>query len=165
MPARRHVYLFLTNIGMLIIGNGTVGAMRAGLSVFLFAGFTTFAAQADAVSETATALQHAYAAAQADNIAGAHKSLQRVVNCLVGPADSLFDRHESNPCAKAGKGAIVDTADPVKKKHLHDAMEMAEMGIANTNLDKAMMLATGAAGEIRASQANSKSPHDYKNEN
>lgn len=123
--------------------------------MLLLAGLVAGAAWADAASETATALQHAYTAAQADNIADAHKSLQRVVNCLVGPGDSLFDRHESNPCAKTGKGAIVDTADPVKKKHLHDAMEMAEMGIANTNLDKAVMLATGAAGAITASQSNS----------
>ncbi len=127
--------------------------MRAALSVFLLAGFTAIAAWADAASETATALQHAYAAAQADNITDAHKSLQRVVNCLVGPGDTLFDPHELNPCAKAGKGAMVDTADPVEKKHLHDAVEMAEMVIANMDLDKTVMFATGAAGAITASQS------------
>lgn len=130
------------------------GRMRAALSVFLFAGFAAVAAWADAASETATALQHVYAAAQADNITDVHKSLQRAVNCLVGPGDTLFDPHELNPCAKAGKGAMVDTADPVKKKHLHDAMEMAEMGIATMDRDKAVMLATGAAGAITASQNN-----------
>jgi hypothetical protein len=128
--------------------------MRVGISMILLAALSAGVAWADAASETAMALRHAYAAAQADNITDVHKSLQRVVNCLVGPQDSLFDRHESNPCAKAGKGAIVDTADPEKKKLLHDAMEMAEMGIANTNLDKSVMLATGAAGAIRASQSN-----------
>jgi hypothetical protein len=137
--------------------------MRVGLSIVLLAGLTAGAAWADAASETATALQHAYAAAQADNITDMHKSLQRVVNCLVGPGDSLFDRHESNPCAKAGKGAIPDTADAVKKKHLHDAMEMAEMGIANVDLGKAMMLATGAAGAIRASQGRGEPPHNLQN--
>jgi hypothetical protein len=128
--------------------------MRIVLSMLLFAGLATATAWADAASETATALQHAYAAAQADNITEVHKSLQRVVNCLVGPQDSLFDRHESNPCGKAGKGAIVDTADPAKKKHLQAAMEMAEMGIANTDLEKAVMLATGAVGAIQAIQSN-----------
>lgn len=129
--------------------------MRGAISVFLLAGFTAVAAWADAASETATALQHAYAAAQADNITEVHKSLHRVVNCLVGPRDMLFDPHELNPCAKAGKGALVDTVDPVKAKHLHDAMEMAEMGIANTDFEKAIMLATGAAGAITASQGSS----------
>lgn len=127
--------------------------MRAGLSMLLVAGFAVGAAWADAASETATALQHAYTAAQADNITDVHKSLQRVVNCLVGPGDSLFDSHELNPCAKAGRGAIADTADAAKKQHLHDAMEMAEMGIANTDLEKAVMLATGAVGAIGASQS------------
>jgi hypothetical protein len=137
--------------------------MRFALTVFLFAGLTAAVAWADASSETAIALQHAYAAAQADKIADAHASLQRVVNCLVGPGDSLFDKHELNPCAKAGKGAIPDTTDMAKKKHLHDAMEMAEMGIANADLDKAMMLATGAAGAIRASQGGSEPSHNNQN--
>ncbi len=66
----------------------------------------------------------------------------------------------ANPCAKAGNGAIPDTADAAKKKHLQDAVDMAEMGIANSDLDKAIMMATGAAGAIRASQGDDpNAPH------
>jgi hypothetical protein len=155
LVARQH--LLICTSGIITVG----GSMRIALSVFLF---TAAAAWADAASETAIALQHAYAAAQADKIAEVHASLQRVVNCLVGPGDSLFDKHERNPCAKAGKGAIPGTIDAAKKKHLRDAVDMAEMGIANTDLDKAMMLATGTAGAIRASQGSGGSFHNSQNE-
>lgn len=130
--------------------------MRIALSLLLFSSLTVATAWADAASEAATALQHAYSAAQADNIAELHAGLQRVVNCLVGPRDSLFDSHEHNPCAKAGKGAIPDTTDAAKKQHLKDAMEMAEMGIASEDLSKAIMLATGAVAAIQASQGSSR---------
>ncbi len=135
-------------------------SMRVLVSVFLAGALSCTAAWADAAHETTTALHHLYAAAQADKIAEVHANLHRAVNCLVGPKDSLFDARQSNPCANAGKGAIADTSDKVRKKHLQDAVDMAEMGIASHDLDKAIMMATGAAGAIRASQArNPNAPH------
>lgn len=115
------------------------------------------AALADATAETATALKHIYLAANADKLADAHANLHRAVNCLVGPKDSLFDAHTTNPCAKSGKGAIADTSDAEERKHLKDAVEMAEMGIASSDLNKATMLATGAAAAVLASQK--RQPH------
>jgi hypothetical protein len=126
--------------------------MRAVIFVVVLSAIAAGAAWADAASETAMALKQTYLAATADKIAEVHVSLHRAVNCLVGPKDSLFDSSATNPCAKAGRGAIVDSTDAVKKKHLQDAIDMAEMGIASSDLDKAIMLATGAAGAIQASQ-------------
>ncbi len=126
-------------------------AMRAVFSVLVFTSLTAAAAWADAPSETAAALKHAYAAAQAGKIADVHTNLHRAVNCLVGPADSLFDA--TAPCESPGKGALTETTDARKKKHLQDAVDMAEMGIASSDFSKAIMLATGTVGAIRAIDA------------
>lgn len=125
--------------------------MRVLFSAIVLAGLSLTGVRADVGSETKLALDHAYLAAQADKIAEVHANLHRAVNCLVGPKDSLFDSRVANPCAKAGKGAIADTSDVRKRKHLQDAVDLAEMGLASDDLEKAIMLATGAAGAIQAS--------------
>ncbi len=126
--------------------------MRAALSLIASACILAAGAWADATAETATALQHAYQAAQSVTLPEIHAGLHRTVNCLVGPKDHLFDASQANPCAKIGKGALVDTRDETKKEHLKDAVDMAEMGIAADDVEKAAMLAAGAAGALRQSQ-------------
>lgn len=126
--------------------------MRIISPLVLTAALTVGTAWADSAAETATALQYVYKAAQADKIADIHANLHQAVNCLVGPKDSLFDKSQPNPCAKSGSGVIATTKDPKLKKHLQDAVDMAEMAIATDDPDNAMMLATGAAGALRASE-------------
>lgn len=127
--------------------------MRAALSLIIAVLVCTGAARADAESEAATALQHAYLAAQAPSVAEVHTQLHQVINCLVGPKDSLFDAGQPNPCAKLGKGALADTADGAKRNHIKDAVDLAGMGIASTDFERSIMLATGAAGALRESQS------------
>lgn len=133
--------------------------MRIGLSMWVLWGLvaTPVAARADAASETSMALTHAYQAAQSTTMDEVHANLHQVVNCLVGPKDELFDVKERNPCAKAGKGAIADTTDPEKKRHLQDAVDMAQMGIVSNDVGKANAYATGAATALWESRRNRKS--------
>jgi hypothetical protein len=110
-------------------------------------------ALADEASETALALTHAYRAAQSTEMSDLRSNLHHVINCLVGPGDKLFDAAELNPCSKSGKGILNGTTDAITKKHLQDALDMAELGIASTDLTQATMMAVGAAGALRASQS------------
>lgn len=126
--------------------------MRIAICLFASAVLSSAAALADANAETAAALKEAYRAAEAPTLAEVHAHLHQVVNCLVGPKDSLFDASQPNPCAKLGKGALIDTKDETARNHLHDAVDLAGMGIASSDFDKAIMLATGAAGALRESQ-------------
>lgn len=141
---------FAAKVVMLTTWVPTLGRRMRVSSIFLAATLTICVAWADAANEAVTALKHAYLAAHADNVAEVHANLQRAVNCLVGPKDSQFNSKEANPCAKDGNGAIADTSDPARKKHLQNAVEMAERAIVSSDFSTSIMLATGAAGEIRA---------------
>jgi hypothetical protein len=108
----------------------------------LFAGVAAFAlcpllatpVLADANAEITIAHTHAGMAASQSAIAGVHTHLHHVVNCLVGPGGSGFDAAQANPCAKAGKGAIPDSANPAQKAKLEQALASAKTGIAATDL-------------------------------
>lgn len=101
------------------------------------AAFWPMAASADSASETVTAATHAGFAAKAANIKGVHTHLHHVLNCLVGPGGTGFDKTNINPCVNAGKGAIPDAADAATKTALEAAADKARAGIAATDFETA----------------------------
>jgi hypothetical protein len=106
------------------------------------------AAFADLAGELNTAQTHASLAAKAPNINGVHMHLHHALNCLVGPDGAGFDKSNMNPCAKAGKGILVDSTDAAQKAKLHMAVTHAEAGIAATDLAAAQADATATASAI-----------------
>ena len=68
----------------------------------------TRAAEMGLASELKTAITHAGFATKYDTSQEVTLHLHHVVNCLVGPDDSLFDKAAGNPCQGQGKGILPD---------------------------------------------------------
>lgn len=108
------------------------------------------AALADVTSEIATATDHAGYAVAGLNIDAVHMHLHHAVNCLEGSSGKNFDSGNENPCAKAGNGAIPDTADAATKAKLQAVVATAEAGIAAKDMGAAKKAATDAYAALRA---------------
>ncbi len=111
-----------------IIGSAVIAALTT------FATFAPTIAQADGPQAISTAAQHAGLAAGSADIAGAHRHLHHVLNCLVGPDGTGFDATPGNPCAAAG-GAIPQTADAATKAKLEKVAVQVRTAIASEDLD------------------------------
>ncbi|MDE2134215.1 MAG: hypothetical protein KGM97_00665 [Alphaproteobacteria bacterium] len=92
------------------------------------------AALADAHSEIVGAAKHADLATQAHDLAAVRMHLHHALNCLVGPRGAGFYVHATNPCAKAGHGAIPDSNDAQTKATLEAAAAKARAGIAESDI-------------------------------
>jgi len=78
-----------------------------GLGVALAFGVQgTFAQEAGMKAELKTAITHAGFAAKYDSLNEVTLHLHHVINCLVGPADKMFDKAAGNPCQGQGKGIL-----------------------------------------------------------
>jgi hypothetical protein len=113
----------------------------------LATGFSA-AVLADGPQAVAGAAQHAGLAAGSTDIAGVHRHLHHVLNCLVGPDGDGFDGAAGNPCAAAG-GAIPQTMDNAMKMKLEKAAADARMGIADDDLDAAKKTAMEIQAELK----------------
>ena len=102
---------------------------------------------ADGPQAVAAAAQHAGLAAGSGDIAGVHRHLHHVLNCLVGPDGAGFDGSAGNPCAAAG-GAIPQTMDNAMKMKLEKAAADARMAIGNDDLDAAKKAAASIQAEL-----------------
>jgi hypothetical protein len=107
---------------------------------------------ADTAAQLSIAQTHAGLAAKATAIDGVHMHLHHALNCLVGPTGEGFDATPGNPCAKAGNGAIPDSADAAQKTKLATAVASAKSGIAATDLAAAQKDATATADAIGAAK-------------
>lgn len=107
---------------------------------------------ADLAGELSTAQTHAGMASTQTDIAMVHRHLQHAVNCLVGPGGTGFDEAAGNPCAKAGPGAIPDTADAAMKAKLTSIAASAKMGVGNADLAAAQKAAKDTADAIAAAK-------------
>jgi hypothetical protein len=107
---------------------------------------------ADTAAQLSIAQTHAGLAAKATAIDGVHMHLHHTLNCLVGPTGEGFDATPGNPCAKAGNGAIPDSADAGQKTKLATAVASAKSGIAATDLAAAQKDATATADAIGAAK-------------
>jgi hypothetical protein len=119
------------------------------LSILLVSGcIAATAALADVKGEIEIAQDHAGLAIKATNIAGVKLHLHHTINCLVGPNGDGFDAQVANPCAKAGMGAIPDTADAKQKTALQQAVMNAKQGLATDDMAAAQSAAKQTADAI-----------------
>ncbi|HEY4075865.1 MAG TPA: hypothetical protein VGM26_02935 [Rhizomicrobium sp.] len=107
---------------------------------------------ADTAAELSIAQNHAGLAVKATAIDGVHMHLHHALNCLVGPTGEGFDATPGNPCAKAGNGAIPDSADAAQKTKLATAVASAKSGIAATDLATAQKDAQATADAVGAAK-------------
>ena len=68
----------------------------------------TFAAEMGMAAALKTAITHAGFAEKYDTMKEVTLHLHHVVNCLVGPGDTMFDKAAGNPCEGQGKGIMPD---------------------------------------------------------
>lgn len=127
-----------------------IGVLAAG--ALMLAQGVALAAQPQPAKEIEAAAKHAGFAAGAGDIDGVRTHLHHTVNCLVGPEGEGFAPKELNPCKALGNGAIPDTQDDVAKSALEAALEKAQSGLADENLETAKMSAMQTEAMLRAVQ-------------
>lgn len=107
-------------------------------------------AAGDAATETTTAATHASLSAKADSLKMAQAHLHHTLNCLVGPKGHGFDAKAENPCKDMGDGAIPDTSDAAKKKHLEHVAAQARMALHSKSLETVQKDAGKISSELSA---------------
>jgi hypothetical protein len=122
--------------------------LAAGAALLL----STTAYAADLGSELSTAQTHAGLAAKATSIDMVHMHMHHALNCLVGPGGAGYDATNANPCAKAGAGAIPDSADAAQKAKLQTAVGQLNTGLAATDMMAAAKDATDASMTIASAK-------------
>ncbi|MBO6666840.1 hypothetical protein [Parvibaculum sp.] len=127
-----------------------IGVLAAG--ALMLAQGVALAAEPQPAKEIEAAAKHAGFAAGAGDIDGVRTHLHHTVNCLVGPEGEGFAPKELNPCKALGNGAIPDTQDDVAKSALEAALEKAQSGLADENLETAKMSAMQTEAMLRAVQ-------------
>lgn len=127
-----------------------LAATVAGAGFVLLAIASAQAAEPQPAKEVAAAGQHAGFAAGAGDIGGVRAHLHHTVNCLVGPEGEGFAAKELNPCKALGNGAIPDTEDATTKDALEAALEKAEAGLAEEDLDVAKAHASETQKMLKA---------------
>ena len=127
-----------------------IGVLAAG--ALMLAQGIALAAEPQPAKEIEAAAKHAGFAAGAGDIDGVRTHLHHTVNCLVGPEGEGFAPKELNPCKALGNGAIPDTQDDVAKSALEAALEKAQSGLADENLETAKMSAMQTEAMLRAVQ-------------
>lgn len=127
-----------------------IGVLAAG--AFMLAQGAALAAEPQPAKEIEAAAKHAGFAAGAGDIDGVRAHLHHTVNCLVGPEGEGFAPKELNPCKALGNGAIPDTQDDVAKSALEAALEKAQSGLADENLETAKMSAMQTEAMLQAVQ-------------
>jgi hypothetical protein len=80
----------------------------AALAVTSLGARPIYAADAGMAAELKTAIAHAGYAEKAGAMTDVTMHLHHVVNCLVGPADSMYDKAAGNPCQGQGAGIMPD---------------------------------------------------------
>ncbi|MGH8398775.1 MAG: hypothetical protein ACRETA_11110 [Gammaproteobacteria bacterium] len=124
-------------------------ALTLGVAILLAAPLS-FASD-NANQEISTATTHAGMAANAADVATAHKHFHHVINCLVGPKGKLFDAEVGNPCDGMGNGALKDV-----KKHseehaeLLDALKLAEQALHADTLKATQQYAARISKALKA---------------
>jgi hypothetical protein len=107
---------------------------------------------ADTALELATATDHAGYATTSLNLSAIHEHLHHAVNCLVGSGRKEFDSGVENPCAKMGRGAIVDVTDPTLKAKLEDIVAEAQSGISSNDEATARGIAVKVYSTLRTTK-------------
>jgi hypothetical protein len=107
---------------------------------------------ADLGAEITNAQTHANLAAQSGTINAVHTHMHHALNCLVGPGAEGFDDKQMNPCAKAGAGAIPDSANAGQKAKLEAAKATLVQGIASSDLKMAQDAANSAQAAIASAK-------------
>tara|TARA_R110002110_G_scaffold86743_5_gene226308 strand:+ start:7857 stop:8255 length:399 start_codon:yes stop_codon:yes gene_type:complete len=127
-----------------------LAATVAGAGYMLLAIASAQAAEPQPAREAAAAGQHAGFAAGAGDIGGVQSHLHHAINCLVGPEGEGFALKELNPCKALGNGAIPDTEDAATKASLEAALEKAEAGLAEDDLNAAKAHASETQKMLKA---------------
>lgn len=127
-----------------------IGVLAAG--AFMLAQGAALAAEPQPAKEIEAAAKHAGFAAGAGDIDGVRTHLHHTVNCLVGPEGEGFAPKELNPCKALGNGAIPDTQDDVAKSALEAALEKAQSGLVEEDLDAAKTAAMQTEAMLQAIQ-------------
>lgn len=78
------------------------------VAVTSFGARPMYAADAGMAAELKTAIAHAGYAEKAGAMTDVTMHLHHVVNCLVGPADTMYDKAAGNPCQGQGTGIMPD---------------------------------------------------------
>jgi hypothetical protein len=125
-----------------------IGSAIALAALTTLATFTPTAALADGPQAVSTAAQHAGIAAGSADLAGVHRHLHHVLNCLVGPDGQGFDAAPGNPCAAAG-GAIPQTTDAAMKAKLEKVAAEVRTALASDDLDAAKKTASDVQAMLK----------------
>lgn len=80
-------------------------------------------------AEVESAFHYANLAYHADDVVFARSSLQKAIDCLVGPDGKQFRAVIANPCAGQGMGAIRDIDRALPDWELQRAVEEASLGL------------------------------------
>lgn len=99
------------------------------------------AAMTDTSTEIQTALTHAGFAQKYDTLKEVTLHLHHVLNCLVGPKDTMFDSAAGNPCQGQGNGIVPDIQSGMGKDAQYYeatwAARIADDAIKSGNLQQA----------------------------
>jgi len=125
-------------------------ALRVTGGTIALIGFVSLspAAFADGPQAVATAVQHAGLAANADDIAGAHRHLHHTLNCLAGPDGEGFDEAAGNPCRDAG-GAIPQTDNAEMQGRLEEVASAVRDALENDDLAAVKEVAMSVQGTLQ----------------
>ena len=90
------------------------------------------------------ASQHAGLAAKASDAKTTDMHLHDVINCLVGPEDSLYDKSGGDQCANLGDAVHAVSGDRASLKELKGALKKAIRGLRTDDTVRAKAYAAEA---------------------
>jgi hypothetical protein len=132
----------------------TLFTISLGLVALPFVAFADVSSVKDTrtgfAGEISIATDHAGYALASRNLDGVHMHLHHVINCLEGPNGANFDRVVENPCSRAGKGAIVDAADPSVRSKLQSIDATVQTGLSAGDEATARKVASDVQTALRA---------------
>ena len=100
---------------------------------------------ADPAKAVALAIEQSRLAESASDLSGVRARLQGIINCMVGPEDSLYSASGGDQCANVGNGAVRDvSADRPNYVALKDALKKAIRGLRTDDPGRAKRYAAEA---------------------
>ena len=111
-------------------------------AIMLCAGLSARAAEpGKAVS---LAIEQSRLAESATDLAGVRARLHGIINCLVGPDDSLYDKSGGDQCANLGDTVHAVSADRAALKEVKGALKKAIRGLRTDDTTRAKAYAVEA---------------------
>ena len=115
-------------------------------AIILCAGFSLApsAHAAEPAKAVALAIEQSRLAESATDLGGVRARLHGIINCLVGPDDSLYDASGGDQCANLGDTVHAVSADRASLKQLKGALKKAIRGLRTEDPTRAKAYAVEA---------------------